>query len=120
MKKYLLGTALARPLIAKKSIEMAQKLKINYLAHGATGKGNDHIRFEKIWKAIDPQIQIIAPWKLWEFKSREEIKEFLELHTNLVWEESKKNLSHDTNLFHSSTEGGPLENTEIENDPLQL
>ena len=77
---YLLGTAIARPLIARKQIEYAKKIGADAVAHGSTGKGNDQVRFEIGYYATDPDIKIIAPWRLWDFKSRESLLEFANRH----------------------------------------
>ena len=78
--QYLLGTSIARPLIAKKQIEIADKVGADAVAHGATGKGNDQVRFELAYYALEPDIQVIAPWREWDFKSREALLEFAEQH----------------------------------------
>lgn len=108
--KYLLGTSFARPLIAKKLVEIAHKENAKFIAHGCTGKGNDQVRFEVSIKALDPTIQIIAPWRIWNIKSREEeIKYAIEkgIPVNVTKE---KIYSVDRNLWHVSHEGGDLEN----------
>lgn len=105
---YLLGTAVARPLIADRIAKAARAIEANAIAHGATGKGNDHIRFEKAWAYLCPNIKVIAPWKLWEFKSRSELVGFLKEH-NYAWDDTEKRYSIDVNSFHRSCEGGILE-----------
>jgi argininosuccinate synthase len=105
---YLLGTAIARPLIADRVAKMAKDKGVSAIAHGATGKGNDHIRFEKAWAYLCPNIKIIAPWKIWDFKGREELVTFLK-ENNYDWQDSEKRFSIDVNSFHRSCEGGVLE-----------
>lgn len=106
---YLLGTSIARPLIAKKQIEIAQKEKAQAVAHGATGKGNDQVRFELTYYAHQPDIKVIAPWKTWEFKSRTDLIQYADLHKIPVPASKSKPYSSDVNLFHISYEGGILE-----------
>ena len=105
---YLLGTAIARPIIAKKAAEYALEIGADFLAHGATGKGNDHIRFERAWAYLAPMIEVIAPWKVWPYRSREELVCFLQ-GKNFEWGDSSKRYSVDVNTFHRSCEGGDLE-----------
>jgi len=105
---YLLGTAIARPLIANRIAMAAIKIGADAIAHGATGKGNDHVRFEKAWAFLCPNTKIIAPWKLWKFKSRKELVGFLK-DNNYEWNDSEKRFSIDLNSFHRSCEGGILE-----------
>jgi argininosuccinate synthase len=106
---YLLGTSMARPVIAKRQAEMALKLGADGLAHGCTGKGNDQVRFELAYKAIAPNVQIIAPWREWDIDSREDAIVYAEKHGVPV-EQSKKNIySRDRNIWHLSHEGGELE-----------
>jgi argininosuccinate synthase len=116
---YLLGTAIARPLIAKKVAAFAKSRGAKCIAHGATGKGNDHIRFEKSWAFLCPDIEIIAPWKIWSYRSREELIAFLATK-NCNWNEGKKTYSVDVNNFHRSCEGGDLENIETPYSPLEV
>src|SRR5205814_1551071 len=78
--QYLLGTSIARPLIAKKQIEIARRIGADAVAHGATGKGNDQVRFEIAYYALEPDIQVVAPWREWDFKSREALLDFAEKH----------------------------------------
>ncbi|MBI3354576.1 MAG: argininosuccinate synthase [Nitrospirae bacterium] len=106
---YLLGTSIARPLIAKRQIEIANKEGADAVAHGATGKGNDQVRFELTYMALNPKINIIAPWREWDFKSRQELIEYAELHNIPVAATKEKPYSTDRNLFHISYEGGILE-----------
>jgi argininosuccinate synthase len=106
---YLLGTAMARPVIAKRQAEVALKLGADGLAHGCTGKGNDQVRFELAYKAIAPHVQIIAPWREWDIDSREDALAYAQQHQVPV-EQSKKNIySRDRNIWHLSHEGGELE-----------
>ena len=106
---YLLGTSMARPIIAKRQAELALKLGADGLAHGCTGKGNDQVRFELAYKAIAPHIQIIAPWREWDIDSREDAIAYAEKHKIPV-EQSKKNIySRDRNIWHLSHEGAELE-----------
>src|SRR5512143_3297531 len=106
---YLLGTSIARPLIAKKQIEIAQMEKAEAVAHGATGKGNDQVRFELAYYALKPDIKVIAPWREWPFKSRQSLIEYSEKHKIPVTATKEKPYSTDRNLFHISYEGGILE-----------
>lgn len=106
---YLLGTAIARPLIARRQIELAQKEGADAVAHGATGKGNDQVRFELTYLALDPTIKVIAPWREWTFRSRRELIEYASAHGIPVTATKAKPYSMDMNLFHVSYEGGILE-----------
>ncbi len=112
---YLLGTAIARPLIAKRQIEIASEAGANYVAHGATGKGNDQVRFELAYSAINPGIKVIAPWRTWEISSRAELVGYAEDNGIAVPVTKEKPYSSDKNLFHISYEGGILE--DLENAP---
>ena len=107
--RYLLGTALARPIIAKKLVEIAHKEGAKYICHGCTGKGNDQVRFEGTIAALDPTIKVIAPWRIWDIKSREDAIDYANEHNIEVVATKKKIYSVDDNLFHVSTEGGDLE-----------
>jgi argininosuccinate synthase len=107
--QYLLGTSVARPLIAKRQVEIAKKEKADAVAHGATGKGNDQVRFELTYKALAPGLQIIAPWREWELGGREEEIEYAQEHNIPVPVTKKKPYSSDRNLWHISYEGGVLE-----------
>jgi len=107
--EYLLGTSVARPLIAKRQIEIAKKEKADAVAHGATGKGNDQVRFELTFKALSPDIKIIAPWREWTIKGREEAIDYAKKHNIPVPVTKKKPYSSDRNLWHISYEGGILE-----------
>jgi argininosuccinate synthase len=113
---YLLGTSIARPLIAKKQIEIARKTGANAVAHGATGKGNDQVRFELTYYALEPGIKIIAPWREWGFKGREELLEFARNHQIPIAKdkEGEAPFSVDANLLHSSSEGKVLENPAVD------
>jgi argininosuccinate synthase len=107
--QYLLGTSIARPLIAKRQVEIALKEKADAVAHGATGKGNDQVRFELTFKALAPQLKIIAPWREWELGGREEEIKYAAKHGIHVPVTKKKPYSSDRNLWHISYEGGSLE-----------
>lgn len=107
--QYLLGTSIARPLIAKRQMEIAEIEGADAVSHGATGKGNDQVRFELGYLAIDPHIKIIAPWREWNLKSRTELMAFAEKHGIEVPTTPQKPYSSDRNLLHISFEGGILE-----------
>jgi len=106
---YLLGTSIARPLIAKSQIEIAELEGADAVAHGATGKGNDQVRFELSYYALKPDIKVIAPWREWQFSSRQSLIEYSEQHGIPVTATAGKPYSIDRNLFHISYEGGILE-----------
>jgi argininosuccinate synthase len=106
---YLLGTSIARPLIARRQIEIAAKEGADAVSHGSTGKGNDQVRFELTYMALDPTIKIIAPWREWTLRSRRELIEYAEAHGIPVTATKAKPYSMDMNLFHVSYEGGILE-----------
>jgi argininosuccinate synthase len=106
---YLLGTSIARPLIAKRQIEIAQLEGADAVAHGATGKGNDQVRFELTYYALNPYIRVISPWRQWQFKSREELMDYAQQNGIPVPVTKKKPYSSDRNLLHISFEGGILE-----------
>lgn len=106
---YLLGTSIARPLIAKRQIEIAKEENADAVAHGATGKGNDQIRFELTYYALNPEIKVIAPWRLWTFDSRESLMNYARINDISVTATKEKPYSIDKNLFHISFEGGILE-----------
>ncbi len=108
--QYMLGTAMARPLMAKKLVEVAEKENAFYIAHGCTGKGNDQVRFEVTVKALNPAIKIIAPWRIWDMQSREELIEYAQNHGIPINQTIKKIYSRDENIWHISHEGGELEN----------
>jgi argininosuccinate synthase len=107
--KYLLGTSIARPLLAKRQVEIALKTGCDGLAHGATGKGNDQVRFELTYKALAPQLAVISPWREWDIVSREDAIDYAAKHNVPISATSKKIYSRDCNLWHMSHEGGPLE-----------
>lgn len=106
---YLMGTSLARPLIAKKQIEIAHKENADAVAHGATGKGNDQVRFELTYYALKPGVRVIAPWREWNLKSRTDLIAYAKNHDITVPVTQAKPYSCDRNLFHTSYEGGILE-----------
>ena len=115
-QRYLLGTALARPVTAKRQIEIARRVGARYVAHGATGKGNDQVRFELAYYALAPEIQIIAPWKdaefLRDFGGRSDMLAFAEKHGIAVDASKKRPYSEDANLLHTSHEAGILEDAQ--------
>jgi argininosuccinate synthase len=106
---YMLGTSIARPLIAKKQIDIAIKENADAVAHGATGKGNDQVRFELTYYALKPDITVISPWREWSFDSRQSLIEYAEKHGIPVPATKEKPYSTDRNIFHISYEGGILE-----------
>ena len=106
---YLLGTSIARPLIARRQIEIAQQEKAQAVSHGATGKGNDQVRFELTYTAMNPRIAVIAPWREWSFQSRSDLIRFARTRRIPVTTTKAKPYSMDLNLFHVSYEGGVLE-----------
>jgi argininosuccinate synthase len=114
--KYLLGTSLARPVIAKHQLEVALREGATAVAHGCTGKGNDQVRFELTYQALAPELKIIAPWREWTLKSREDCLDYAEQHGIPVAASREKIHSRDRNLWHISHEGGELE--EAANAPL--
>jgi argininosuccinate synthase len=122
--RYLLGTSLARPLIAKKHIEIAHKEKASYVSHGATGKGNDQVRFELSFYALDPSIKVLAPWKMQEFldqfKGRTDMLNYAEQNKIPVKASLKKPYSEDDNLMHISHEAGILEDPKYKADSDML
>jgi argininosuccinate synthase len=107
--KYLLGTSIARPLLAKKQVEVALRTGCDALAHGCTGKGNDQVRFELTYKALAPQLAVIAPWREWSIVSREDALDYAAKHNVPVSQSTKKIYSRDRNIWHISHEGGALE-----------
>ncbi|HET6452498.1 MAG TPA: argininosuccinate synthase [Spirochaetia bacterium] len=108
--KYLLGTSIARPLQAKAQVEVALKEGADAVSHGCTGKGNDQVRFELAYKALAPQLTVIAPWRVWNIRSREEAVDYAQSHGIPLGAISKKNIySRDQNAWHMSHEGGDLE-----------
>ena len=114
--KYLLGTSCARPLIAKKLVEVAKKEGADYIAHGATGKGNDQVRFELTIKALAPNVKVIAPWRIWDIKSREQAIDYAEARGIPVPVAKKRPYSMDRNVLHLSHEGADLEDPA--NEPM--
>src|ERR1041385_3833258 len=108
--KYLLGTSIARPLLAKKQVEVALRTGCDAVAHGCTGKGNDQVRFELTYKALAPHLQVIAPWREWDIVSREDAIEYARAHSVPISASTTKIYSRDRNLWHISHEGGALEN----------
>jgi len=113
--QYLLGTSIARPLIAKKQIEIARQLGADAVCHGATGKGNDQVRFELGYYSLEPDIRVIAPWREWDFKSREALLAFAEQHQIPIAKDKRGDapFSVDANLLHSSSEGKVLEDPAV-------
>jgi argininosuccinate synthase len=107
--KYLLGTSIARPLLAKRQAEVALKTGCDALAHGCTGKGNDQVRFELTYKAIAPHLNVIAPWREWDIVSREDAIEYAKHHNVPIAQSTTKIYSRDRNIWHISHEGGELE-----------
>lgn len=114
---YLLGTSMARPLQAKKIVEIAEQEGAFYIAHGCTGKGNDQVRFETTIKALNPAIKVIAPWRIWDLKSREECIDYARAHNIPISQTVEKIYSRDENIWHISHEGGNLENPWNEHKP---
>src|SRR4029078_6766344 len=116
---YLLGPSIARPLIAKRLIEIAKETGADAIAHGATGKGNDQVRFELTAYALNPDIKVIAPWREWDFKSRTDLIDFAEKHQIQVAKDKRGEapFSVDANLLHSSSEGKVLEDPWVEPPP---
>src|SRR5213082_4003451 len=114
--QYLLGTSIARPLIAKKQIEIAEQVGADAVSHGATGKGNDQVRFELGYYALRPDITIIAPWREWDFRSREQLIAFAEAHQIPIAKDKRNEapFSVDANLLHTSSEGKVLEDPAAE------
>ena len=121
--KYLLGTAIARPLIAKRQIEIARQVGADAVCHGATGKGNDQVRFELAYYGLDPDINVIAPWREWDLNSRSKLIEFAEKHQITITKDKRGEapFSVDANLLHTSSEGKLLEDpaTECPEDVFQ-
>src|SRR3569832_2250696 len=114
--QYLLGTSIARPLIAKRQIEIARQVGADAVCHGATGKGNDQVRFELGYYALEPDIKVIAPWREWEFQSREQLLDFAEKHQIPIAKDMRGDapFSIDANLLHSSSEGKVLEDPSVD------
>lgn len=112
---YLLGTSLARPLISKRIAEIALKTNCTAVSHGATGKGNDQLRFERSWAYLCPDLEIIAPWKQWDFKGRQDLGDYLHSKGFKI-DVKDKRYSEDVNLMHRSCEGGVLEDPSLDYD----
>src|SRR2546423_4560456 len=108
-RKYLLGTSTARPLIAKRQVEIARAVGADALAHGCTGKGNDQVRFELTYMTFAPDLPVIAPWRMWDIRSREDAIAYAESHRIPVAATKEKIYSRDRNIWHISHEGGVLE-----------
>ena len=117
---YLLGTSLARPLIAKEQVRIALAEGADAVSHGATGKGNDQVRFELAYIGLAPKLKIIAPWRLWDLNSRQKLVEFAQKHSIPIPVTKEKPYSSDENLLHISFEGGILENPWNEPDPAMF
>src|SRR3954462_9859992 len=108
-RKYLLGTSMGRPLIARRQVEIARQIGADALAHGCTGKGNDQVRFELTYAAFAPDLPVIAPWREWAIRSREDAIAYAEAHNVPVTATRDKIYSRDRNIWHISDEGGVLE-----------
>jgi argininosuccinate synthase len=108
-RKYLLGTSMGRPLIARRQVEVARRVGADALAHGCTGKGNDQVRFELTYAAFAPDLPVIAPWRMWDIKSREDALDYAAKHNVPVTASREKIYSRDRNIWHISHEGGVLE-----------
>jgi len=121
-RKYLLGTSMARPLTAKHQVEIAHQVGAQAVSHGATGKGNDQVRFELTYMALDPRLKVIAPWREWDIRSREDAIRYARERGIPVTSTTKSIYSRDANMWHISHEGGPLEDPWLEPEPglLQL
>ena len=121
-RKYLLGTSMARPLIARRQVEIAELEGADAVSHGATGKGNDQVRFELTYKALNPKLTIVSPWREWDIRSREDAIAYAAARNIPVSATTTKIYSRDRNLWHLSHEGGILENpwNEPEEDMYQL
>ena len=115
-RKYLLGTAMARPLIARRQVEVARKVGAGAVAHGCTGKGNDQVRFELTYQALAPDLQVIAPWREWSIRSREDALAYARARSIPLDVDETRLYSRDENLWHLSHEGGPLEDPSFEPD----
>jgi argininosuccinate synthase len=113
-RKYLLGTSMARPIIARQQVRVARDIGASVLAHGCTGKGNDQVRFELTYMALAPEMRVIAPWREWDIRSREDALDYAALHAVPVAATREKIYSRDRNLWHVSHEGGPLEDPDWE------
>jgi len=113
-RRYLLGTSIARPLIAKRQVEVAKMIGADALAHGCTGKGNDQVRFELTYAALAPELPVIAPWREWDIRSREDAIAYAEARNIPVTATREKIFSRDRNIWHLSHEGGCLEDPAVE------
>ncbi len=113
-RKYLLGTSMARPIIARRQVEVARQVGAGTLAHGCTGKGNDQVRFELAYAALAPEMKVVAPWREWDIRSREDALDYAALHGVPVTATREKIYSRDRNIWHVSHEGGPLEDPDFE------
>jgi argininosuccinate synthase len=113
-RKYLLGTSAARPLIATHQVKVAQEEGADAVAHGCTGKGNDQVRFELTYTALNPRLKVVAPWREWEIRSRQDALDYARAHNVPVTASEKSIYSRDRNLWHLSHEGGPLEDPAVE------
>lgn len=118
--EYLLGTAIARPLIAERVAYYAKKAGAHAIAHGATGKGNDQIRFERAWAYLAPEIELIAPWKIWDYKGRKDLISYIESQGFSYKGEVNPRYSVDANLLHNSSEGGILEDISKGYNPEEI
>src|SRR5919199_1373790 len=116
-RKYLLGTSMARPLIAKRQVEVARQVGADALAHGCTGKGNDQVRFELTYMAFAPELPVIAPWREWDIRSREDAIAYAAEKNVPVAATLTKIYSRDRNIWHLSHEGGRLENPALPPEP---
>ncbi len=115
-RKYLLGTSMARPILARRQVEVAREVGAQAVAHGCTGKGNDQVRFELTYAALAPELDVIAPWREWSIRSREDALAYARTHRIPVEVDETKLYSRDENLWHISHEGGPLEDPGYEPD----
>jgi argininosuccinate synthase len=113
-RKYLLGTSMARPIIAQRQVAVAQKIGASVLSHGCTGKGNDQVRFELTYAALAPEMKVVAPWREWDIRSREDALDYAAKHDVPVAATREKIYSRDRNIWHVSHEGGPLEDPNFE------
>lgn len=113
-RKYLLGTSMARPIIAQRQVQVAQRIGAATLAHGCTGKGNDQVRFELTYAALAPEMKVVAPWREWDIRSREDALDYAAAHNVPVTATRAKIYSRDANIWHVSHEGGPLEDPAFE------
>ncbi|MEW5929343.1 MAG: argininosuccinate synthase [Gemmatimonadota bacterium] len=113
-RKYLLGTSMARPIIARRQVEVARQVGASVLAHGCTGKGNDQVRFELTYASLAPEMKVIAPWREWDIRSREDALDYAAIHGVPVTATREKIYSRDRNIWHVSHEGGPLEDPDFE------